>query len=208
MKKQLAFYFDSTSCSGCKACQIACKDKNNLEPGLLWRRVYEVAGGNWEQQGTSWINNVFSYNISISCNHCEKPVCLESCPTSAIIKREDGIVYIDETKCMGCRYCEWACPYEAMQFNDESGIMQKCNFCLDYIDEGKKPSCVTACPMRALDMGTPEELKEKYGNDNVFPLPNQSYTKPAYVITPHPSAKIATKENASVINEEEVSHAG
>jgi anaerobic dimethyl sulfoxide reductase subunit B (iron-sulfur subunit) len=72
MTKQYAFYFDSSACSGCKACQVACKDKHNLEVGRLWRRVYEVSGGGWQRQGQAWTTSAFAYNLSLACNHCAK----------------------------------------------------------------------------------------------------------------------------------------
>ncbi|NCP16392.1 dimethyl sulfoxide reductase subunit B, partial [bacterium] len=98
-----AFYFDSQFCTGCKACQIACKDKNNLPPGVLWRRVYEISGGGWERQGEAWTTDVFAYNLTLACNHCEHPVCAGVCPTQAYSKREDGLVLLDASKCLGCQ---------------------------------------------------------------------------------------------------------
>ena len=77
MSEQYAFYFDSSSCSGCKTCQVACKDKNDLSPGVLWRRVYEITGGDWEKVGETWIPDLKSYHLSMSCNHCEDHICLK-----------------------------------------------------------------------------------------------------------------------------------
>jgi anaerobic dimethyl sulfoxide reductase subunit B (iron-sulfur subunit) len=202
---RLAFYFDADACSGCKTCQIACKDKNDLSLGIVWRRVYEVTGGDWEKQGSAWKNNIFAYNVSLACNHCEKPVCKDSCPTKAISKREDGIVWIDDSKCMGCRYCEWVCPYGAPQFNPEIGLMTKCNMCFDYVDEGKNPSCVDACPMRAMDFGEFDVLVKKYGDEkSVFPLPNRQHTEPSLVVKPHRSCDELMLEKPAVVNLEEV----
>jgi len=82
---------------------MACKDKHDLGVGLIWRRVYEISGGDWEKRGGAWIPHVFAYNLSIACNHCAKPVCKDVCPTAAITKRKDGIVMIDREKCMGFR---------------------------------------------------------------------------------------------------------
>jgi anaerobic dimethyl sulfoxide reductase subunit B (iron-sulfur subunit) len=174
-----AFTFDSSACSGCKACQEACKDKNQLPVGVMWRRVIEVSGGGWMNVGAGsprpdvnndvsgvgrpnpyvWTNNVFAYNLSIACNHCVHPKCAGVCPTDAYIHRKDGIVYIDPDKCMGCGYCSWACPYNAPRYNLELGQMSKCNFCFDNIDAGLPPSCVAACPMRVL--GFAEVKSEK-----------------------------------------------
>ena len=205
MAKQLAFYFNSRQCSGCKACQMACKDKHDLDVGLIWRRVYEISGGDWEKRGDAWIPHVFAYNLSVACNHCKKPVCKDVCPTAAITKRKDGIVLIDGDKCMGCRYCEWACPYGSPQFNKDSGTMTKCHLCFDYIDFGKIPVCVSTCPQRALDFGELADLKKKYaGTDRVHPLPDSTLTEPALLITPHKDAGRAKKEKAKIANREEV----
>lgn len=205
---QYAFFFDSSGCSGCKACQIACKDKHDLAHGILWRRVYEIAGGSWIKKGHTLQSNILSYNLSVSCNHCENPVCLKGCPTKAIQKREDGIVYIDPEKCMGCHYCSWLCPYDAPQYNHETGIMEKCDLCSDYIDQGLPPSCVAACPMRVLDFGDLSELREKYGIEEIYPLPHPDLTKPALKIKAHKDAHKADKSNAEIVNKEEVNYAG
>ncbi len=187
MAKQMAFYFDASVCTGCKACSIACKDKNDLPLGVIWRRVVQYGNGNWVKQGPFWApNQVFSYYISSACNHCESPICKEVCPAAAISKRDDGIVLIDQTKCVGCRYCEWACPYGAPQFNEAKGVMTKCNFCEDLQAQGQNPVCVDACVMRALEFGELDQLRAKYGNENsIEPLPAADLTEPALVITPH-----------------------
>jgi anaerobic dimethyl sulfoxide reductase subunit B (iron-sulfur subunit) len=203
--KQLAFYFDSGSCSGCKACQAACKDRNDLPLNVLWRRVYEVAGGNWRNEGGIWVPGVFAYNMSLACNHCEKPLCLNSCPTGAIAKRPDGIVVIDAATCMGCRYCEWNCPYGSPQYDESLGIMTKCNFCFDLVEKGEPPACVSACPMRALDFGEFSELKKKYeGTGRIFPLPETRVTEPSLIIKPHKDAGLAEPGTAEVENWEEI----
>lgn len=205
--KRLAFYFDSSHCSGCKTCQVACKDKNDLELGVLWRKVYEVTGGDWKQRGQAWLPDIYAYNISLSCNHCEDPICLKNCPAKAISKREDGIVIIDQQKCIGCKYCAWVCPYGAPQYDTNKGVMGKCDLCVDYIDEGKNPSCVDACPMRTLEFGEYDGLIEKYGNTaSIYPLPNSEITEPSIVITPHKDAVKAKALNPEVANMEEIKY--
>ena len=205
MTSQYAFYIDSEGCSGCKACQVACKDKNELEVGQLWRRVYEVAGGDWVKTGNAWTPNVFAYNVTMSCNHCKDPICGEVCPTNAITKRDDGIVLIDEDKCVGCGYCAWACPYDAPKFDENKGKMTKCDFCYDDIDNGKAPACVSSCPLRVLEFGELEELEAKYGDiHGVFPLPEESLTRPALVISPHRDAHRAYTEPTETANREEL----
>lgn len=191
MSKQLGFFFNADICVGCKACQIACKDKNQLPVGVLWRRVVDYGGGSWTQVGDILVpQDMFGYFTSISCNHCENPSCLDACPTAAISKDENGIVRIDDSVCIGCRYCEWACPYGAPQFNHELRVMTKCDFCYDLQAEGKNPACVDACPMRALEYGDVEELRAKYGDVvEIEPLPSRAITSPALVIKPHRQAQ-------------------
>lgn len=187
MAKQLAFYFDSTACTGCKACQLACKDKNDLPVANNYRHVVLYGGGGWTPQGKfMFANHVFTYALSVSCNHCTKPICQEVCPVSAITKRDDGVVLIDQARCIGCRYCEWSCPYGAPQFDEAKGVMTKCDFCVDLLANGEKPACVDGCVMRCLDYGDLEELRQKYGNiQAVEPLPDEKLTGPAWILTPH-----------------------
>jgi anaerobic dimethyl sulfoxide reductase subunit B (iron-sulfur subunit) len=196
MAKQYAFYFDANACNGCKVCVIACKSKNSLPVGINWRRVYEYEGGSWvphpDDPTIMLPANVFAYAISAACMHCEKATCVDICPTGAMMKRADGIVLIDADKCIGCRYCEWACPYSAPQFNEETGKMTKCDFCVDQLDSGGKPFCVESCVMRALDFGELDELKAKYGEFSaVEPLPVTDITKPSFVMTPHRHAQVS-----------------
>jgi anaerobic dimethyl sulfoxide reductase subunit B (iron-sulfur subunit) len=223
-----AFTFDSSACSGCKACQEACKDKNNLPVGVLWRRVVEVSGGEWAAQNGVWENTVFAYNLSIACNHCEHPKCAGVCPTDAYVHREDGIVYIDSSKCMGCGYCSWACPYNAPRYNYELGQMTKCNFCFDNIDAGLPPSCVAACPMRVLNLvevddgrqtaddrrwtaddiqsstvnGQWSALWELPATEHPFPLPTLSRTEPHLAVKPHKT--MGNSQEKTIGNYEEI----
>jgi anaerobic dimethyl sulfoxide reductase subunit B (iron-sulfur subunit) len=206
-----AFTFDASACSGCKACQEACKDKNNLPVGMLWRRVVEVAGGEWHYTGTAWETSVFAYNLSIACNHCTHPKCAGVCPVDAYMVRPDGIVVINTSRCMGCNYCSWACPYGAPQYDSRQGIMTKCDLCHDRIDAGIPPSCVAACPLRVLDYKNLEELSMNTAGRNLwllpgaehpFPLPDYSRTEPHLSIKLH--AGMSAPLEKAVSNLEEV----
>ncbi|HSB02105.1 MAG TPA: DmsC/YnfH family molybdoenzyme membrane anchor subunit [Anaerolineales bacterium] len=205
-----AFTFDAAFCSGCKACQAACKDKNDLPLGVLWRRVVEVSGGTWQKNGAAWNNSVFAYNVSIACNHCLHPKCAGVCPTGAYLVREDGIVLLDTEKCMGCGYCAWACPYGAPQYNVNTGTMTKCNFCFDHLDQGLPPVCVAACPLRVLDYEETmtglavKELRlwEVPAEQHPYPLPGDSHTQPRLAIKPH--AAMNAPEEKFVANLEEI----
>jgi anaerobic dimethyl sulfoxide reductase subunit B len=205
MPRQLGFFVDSAACSGCKACAMACRDKNDLPADVRWRRVYEIAGGGWRKDGEAWVPELVAYNLSIACNHCEEPECLEGCPSGAIAKRDDGIVVIDRAKCLGCRYCEWACPYGAPQYDEIARVMTKCDLCADLIDAGGAPSCVRACPMRALEFGEIGELRDRHGaTADVHPLPPAEITQPALTIKPHRDAAEAREKAGLIKNREEV----
>jgi anaerobic dimethyl sulfoxide reductase subunit B (iron-sulfur subunit) len=205
MAKQLGFFIDQNSCTGCKACQIACNDKNNLDGHVKWRRVAEYTGGTWSSTGSSMSSSVYTYYTSISCNHCADPICVKVCPTQAMNKGDDGIVSIDPKLCVGCRYCEWACPYGAPQFDSDAGVMTKCNFCADYLAEGKDPACVAACPSRVLQYGELADLESEHGTiRDVDPLPDPSITHPSLVIAPHRHAQRHGAGNGVLANPQEV----
>lgn len=190
MVKNPAFYFNSELCTGCKACTIACKDKHDLPVGVQWRRVLEFSGGDWIKVGNAYEQNVFAYYVSIACNHCENPVCVTGCPTRAMHRDENGIVSVDGSRCVGCRYCEWSCPYGAPQFNEKLKHMTKCDFCKDYLEQGLPPACVDSCPCRALDFGEYEEIIKKYGEHAVIaPLPKPDITNPHLVCSPNRNSK-------------------
>jgi anaerobic dimethyl sulfoxide reductase subunit B (iron-sulfur subunit) len=190
MTKQMAFYFEQKHCSGCCTCQIACKDKNNLKVGQMFRKVHEYSGGGFWQEGAAVVQDVYAFWLSISCNHCGEPACVKNCPTGALQKRmDDGIVVIDSEKCIGCCRCVKSCPYGSLQYDLGIGKVRKCDFCLDLLSKGEVPACVAACPMRALDYGVLGELRKKYGTvDQTRGMPSAANTEPSLVISPHRSA--------------------
>jgi anaerobic dimethyl sulfoxide reductase subunit B (iron-sulfur subunit) len=190
MAKQLGFYMDASACTGCKACMVACKDKNDLPVGINWRTVYEYEGGEWvnnpRHPGLMLPSNFFVYSMSVACMHCQDAKCVAVCPAGAMVKDANGLVSIDADKCIGCRYCEWACPYGAPSFNEAKGVMTKCNGCADYVAQGLNPACVDACPMRAIEFGDLAELRGKHGVlAAIEPLPSPEFTNPSLVVTPH-----------------------
>lgn len=198
------FYVDSSKCTGCKSCQVACKETHKLGVNNLWRRVYDYQGGTWEQNenGTYVPKNVFGYYVSIACNHCEAPACVANCPTGSMAKdSETGIVSNDSETCIGCKTCTTACPYDAPTFVEKEGVVSKCDMCVDEIAQGRIPVCVATCPMRALDWGEVDELREKYGEGNVQiePLPEDT-TSPCLILNPHPAAEATGKGTGMVVS--------
>jgi len=181
---QKGFYYDMTACIACKACQVACKDKNDLPVEIVYRSVRTFEGGTYPQ---SW-----SYNLSISCNHCEQPRCVENCPTGARTKRtEDGLVVVDQEACIGCQYCVWSCPYGASHYIEDKGVVGKCNGCVNLVTQGMNPACVDACVMRALEFGDIAELRKKHPDavQDMNGLPSSSLTGPSMLISCKPKAK-------------------
>lgn len=160
---QIGFYFNQTRCTGCYACIVACKDWHDVPAGPAnWMRVLYNEEGKFPEVSVSY--------LAASCYHCAEPLCMPACPAKAISKRkEDGIVVVDREACLGNEKCKVAClkacPYDAPQFGSEPDAkMQKCDLCLERWGEKKKPICVEACPMRALDSGPLDELETKYGS--------------------------------------------
>jgi anaerobic dimethyl sulfoxide reductase subunit B (iron-sulfur subunit) len=206
MAKQLGFYVDIEKCTGCQACQVACKDKNDLPTGIRWRRVFQYEGGQWvSEDGTMVPSSVYAYPVSAACMHCENAICTQVCPSGAMTKREDGIVQVDADKCIGCRYCSWACPYGAPQFNESLGVMTKCNMCADLVDKGQRPACVEACPYRAMDFGPLADLQAAHGNFNApAPLPSPNITNPSVVYNPNKVTKSSGDTSGHLMNIEEL----
>lgn len=197
---QLGFFVDVAKCTGCKTCQVACKDKNDLEVGRNFRRVAEYAGGEWKEKNGAWTQNVFAYYTSISCNECAEPACAKVCPTGAHAKRADnGLVLIDQAKCIACRRCETACPYGAPQFDAKANKMTKCDACVDRLAKNQQPACVDACPQRALEFGDIAALRAKHGAvAAIAPLPTAKATKPSLVIHPPRTARAVGDKSGSV----------
>lgn len=160
MAKQLGWLIDLRKCVGCSSCAVACKAENNTPPGMAWRRVITQNGGRYP--------DVTARFVTMACMHCAEPACMKACPVDAITKRaEDGIVLIDQDKCVGCRRCEWACPYGAPQFNPETKLVEKCTFCVHRINAGLAPACVTTCMGDALRFGDLAELEGEAAIDGL-----------------------------------------
>ena len=153
------------------ACSIETANKKNYnEPsqiksfagvqGAVFQKSPLAAGGkqiNWREVYTfneTRHPEIPLFNLSMACNHCGLPACLKSCPAAAISKdRETGAVIVDPERCLGCKYCTWACPYDAPRYNPSKGIIEKCDFCIDRLKKDEAPACVCSCPTNALRLG-------------------------------------------------------
>ncbi|MEG0791182.1 MAG: DMSO/selenate family reductase complex B subunit [Gordonibacter sp.] len=203
---QYGFHFNGQRCTGCKTCVLACKDNKDLSADMAFRKVCEYGGGSWSQADGLWNNDVFTYYVSVACNHCDSPLCMAKCPQGAISKdSKTGIVTSDPEKCIGCGTCVITCPYGAPKVDEEKKKSVKCDLCADRIAEGKQPICVESCPLRALDCGEIADLRAKYGDvAAVAPLPDSSETSPNLVITEPAGAKPFDDTSGSVLNEREI----
>lgn len=186
---QYGWSIDLGLCLGCHACAVACKAENNTEPQLPpltvrngravavnYRRVHYRHAGKYPKQTVTF--------VTASCNHCEHPACLKSCPVEAITKRDDnGVVLIDYDKCIGCKNCMWSCPYGAPQFNEGTKKVEKCTFCLHRLEAGLQPACVTTCAGRALNMIT--DFDETQSGENApAGFADPKHTEPSVLFIP------------------------
>ena len=176
---QYGFYFNGQRCTGCKACVMACKDKNDLAETINFRNVLEYGGGTWTRadDGT-WGTDTFAYNVSVACNHCDMPACLGKCPQGALTKDDEtGAVLRDEEKCIGCKYCMMACPYGVRSWNAAEKCAEKCTLCGHLTSQDKLPACVKSCAAGArfygdLDDPDSDASKElaKYSEGDIHTL--------------------------------------
>lgn len=172
------FLVDLGLCISCSACEAACKTWNNVPTGrnVRWRRVIDQVLGVWPK--------VTTYGVSMACNHCADASCVKACPSGALtVRAQDGIVVLDSTKCIGCRYCESVCPYGAPQYDATEKKMSKCTMCVDRIDAGKGPACVDTCPTGALQFGKLVDI-DHLGAKQIPNFAEPSYTNPSIRFVP------------------------
>ena len=140
--EQYRFSFDMGVCIGCHSCEVACAEQNGLPTGTVWRRVGEIEGGAYPATKR--------FHLSMACNHCLEPTCLQGCPTGAYLKLDSGIVQHQADECIGCQYCTWNCPYSVPAFQPDRRIVTKCDMCKPRLDSGFAPACVESCPTNAI----------------------------------------------------------
>ena len=193
---------DLSRCIGCNTCAVACKVSNNL-PKDVWWNVVHTEGRDFADtsKGTYGGEMQLSW-LPVNCMHCENAVCEEVCPTGATVKRDDGIVTVDEETCIGCKSCMEACPYDVRRLienepeyylelpigdpaakSHKGGTVEKCDFGAGRIDRGEKPACMELCPGRARywgDLDDPEsEVSQFLSGRNATVLLEEEGTSPS-----------------------------
>ena len=143
-----AILTDLMKCVGCLACSISCKVVNNVPIGNYWNKVLRI-GPNPRQAGGQW-PDVYTYFLTVQCQHCENPACVQVCPTEASHVLPDGTVQIDKSKCIGCQFCAMACPYNVRYLNEDERGVEKCTLCVQLVAQGEQPQCVAQCAASAL----------------------------------------------------------
>jgi len=217
--QKLGLVIDLDTCVGCHACAVNCKEWNT---GGHMAPLTDTQPYGHEPDGV-WFNRIHSYEVVSeqgpkkgqtvyfprSCMHCENAACVTVCPTGASYKRvEDGIVLVNEDKCIGCKLCSWACPYGAREFDADQGVMKKCTLCIDRIyneklpEQERVPACVSTCPASARhfgDLGDPESdvsklVAERSGVDL---MPEMGYQPTNKYLPPRPrrNGQAARHEN-------------
>jgi molybdopterin-containing oxidoreductase family iron-sulfur binding subunit len=194
---------DLKKCVGCNACSVACRQEHGTPPGILYTRVLNLEVGTYP-------NTRFEFQ-PLLCMHCDNPPCEEVCPTGATHKLENGIVMVDTDKCIGCRYCMTACPYNARFFNYSApkeyfpgkgktayeaaksgqhvkGTVEKCTFCAERVEAGLEPACVVSCTAKARyfgDLDDPNsEVSKLIAEFGGQPLHAELGTKPSVYYLP------------------------
>lgn len=170
---KMTMVIDLDKCIGCYACEVACKQENDVVLGSYWNKVRQM--GPYGEYP-----NIEMYWLPALCQHCDEPTCVNVCPTHATYQREeDGIVLIERDKCIGCQYCAMACPYGARTFNKAQKVVEKCTLCAHLQAVGEQPACVKCCTPSARifgDLDDPQSDVSKAlaeaGEENIHSMPD------------------------------------
>ncbi|CAB5123681.1 Fe-S-cluster-containing hydrogenase components 1 [Olavius algarvensis associated proteobacterium Delta 3] len=147
-KRINALMIESSRCMGCQSCEVACKLEHELPAGPRPVKVIQI--------GPLQTDNGLAMRYeTVTCYHCDRAACVAACPTGAMQKRPDGIVFSDPELCIGCQTCAVACPFGVPELNPATGKIAKCDGCRDRVDQGLWPSCALKCPSGCLSFGTP-----------------------------------------------------
>jgi molybdopterin-containing oxidoreductase family iron-sulfur binding subunit len=194
-----AMLIDLDRCMGCHSCTIACRQENATPPGIRWTSVHQIDRGDYPA-----VRRLF---VPRGCMHCDEPPCVPVCPTGASYRRHDGIVLVEHSRCIGCKACMVACPYEARHYVERpgpyyadaatpyemarragehpEGTVTKCTFCVHRVDRGLQPACIDTCPAHARyfgDLDDPASEIHRLAQDPRASLPSPEWgTKPSVV---------------------------
>jgi tetrathionate reductase subunit B len=188
MTARYGMLIDLKSCNGCRACMTACKAFHGIPIGEHEGREYYRI---WPEEVELGIYPYVIRNMTpLLCMQCADPPCIEACPIAgAIYQREDGVVLVDKDKCNGCKLCISACPYNAIYFREDIGIVDKCTFCVENIDKGALPECVKTCPAKAMFFGDLDESSSQISvlikKWDARPMHLKYRTKPSVYYTGH-----------------------
>ncbi|HVG90715.1 MAG TPA: 4Fe-4S dicluster domain-containing protein [Alphaproteobacteria bacterium] len=149
------FVIDQDRCIGCHACTVACKEEHQVPIGVFRTWVKYVETGEFPQTRRH-------FGV-MRCNHCDDAPCIEICPTHSLFRRSDGIVDFDNRRCIGCKSCMQACPYDALYIDPNSNTAAKCNFCAHRVEQSLEPACVVVCPTQAILAGDMDDTSSKTG---------------------------------------------
>ncbi|GIH50162.1 formate dehydrogenase beta subunit [Microbispora rosea] len=166
MAERMGFFTDTTVCIGCKACEVACKEWNDVpDDGFVFRATsYDNTGAlgasTWRhvafvEQDGRWLMS------SDVCKHCTHAACLDVCPTGALFRTEFDTVVVQADVCNGCGYCVPACPYGVIDRREDDGRAWKCTLCYDRLRGGMEPACAKACPTKSIQFGPLDELRQR-----------------------------------------------
>lgn len=208
---KFAYFLDLMKCNGSRLCVAACAAENNTDPTISYIKVLEMEKGTFNVEKSNMyysgmVPKEGKFYMPVQCHQCDNPPCVKVCPAEATWKEKDGIVVIDYNWCIGCRYCQAACPYEARSFNFREpkldrkkinpnqsylsnrirmkGVMEKCTFCLHRTREGRYPACMEACPTGARKFGNildpNSEVSKIYKEKKLFILKEELNTIPSF----------------------------
>ncbi|MFB3812486.1 MAG: 4Fe-4S dicluster domain-containing protein [Terriglobales bacterium] len=152
-KRRFAIAIDARKCLDCKACVVACRAEHNVPVGKSRPWLNKELRGVYPK--------LMAATEPEQCHQCEHPACVRVCPTGASYQRADGIVAVKASDCVGCRYCMVACPFDARLFREDTGVVEKCDFCAKRVDRGEQPACVETCPGRVRTFGDLNDPKSK-----------------------------------------------
>jgi formate dehydrogenase iron-sulfur subunit len=168
--ERAGFFTDTSICIGCKACEVACKEWNQLPAdgldflGMSYDNTGELGADTWrhvafvEQERDGEVRWLMSSDV---CKHCTRAACLDVCPTGALFRTEFGTVVIQDDVCNGCGYCIPACPFGVVARREGDGRAFKCTMCYDRLRGGMQPACATACPTGSIQFGPLEEMRKR-----------------------------------------------